>query len=350
MIIKKEDVKQILVQAGKFGDYVQLQIEDYKAIVKSVGKKNIYFETEIKEIENPIEGEFYIFDKQALDILQKCPKDVTIEKNKKNKINIKSGEFKVSLAETNQSIIDIDEPQINYCLTVKDLNKVKNVRYAAASKDTRPALECVYFEVNPAIGKIRIIATDSYRVAIDEINYECNEKIEKGSFLLDKKVLGDVISKDDDCAVLGVCDNKIIFAFENGIVIGIDTLAEQYIDIENMLASMKFSFQFKIKQEAFTKSIKRCKIGDKNSIKLSIGKSSLGIEVDSNETSVYITDEIEIVGVDEYLEVNLSLNYLSDALENMNSEYITVKYNDSSTFPILIEDDSNKAIILPVAK
>ncbi|MCC0648391.1 hypothetical protein C4097_06435 [Clostridioides difficile] len=348
MIIKKDDVKQIIVQAGKFGDYVQLQVEDYKAIVKSIGKKNLYFEAVIEEIENPTEGEIYIFDKQALDILQKCPKDIKIDKTKDNKINIKSGKFKVSLSEPKQSIIEIAEPEVKYFFTVEELNKIKNVRYAASSKDTRPALECVYFKVDPELNKIRIVATDSYRIAVDEINYKCDAKVEPVSFLLDKKVLGDIISKGDNNGILGVCDNKIIFAFEKGIIIGVDTLAEEYIDIEKMLKSMDFNFQIKINRENLTKSIRRCKIGDKNSIKLSINNSSMDIEVNSKENSIYINDELDIDGNSEGSEIHLSLDYLLDALENMKSEYIIIKYSDNKTFPILLEDKTNKAFILPI--
>ncbi|UUV16663.1 DNA polymerase III subunit beta [Clostridioides difficile] len=348
MIIKKDDVKQIIVQAGKFGDYVQLQIEDCKAIVKSIGKKNLYFEAAIEEIENPTEGELYIFDKQALDILQKCPEDIKFNKTKDNKINIKSGKFKVSLSEAEQDIIEIAEPEVKYFFTIEELNKIKNVRYAASSKDTRPALECVYFKVEPELNKIRIVATDSYRIAVDEIDYKCDTKVESVSFLLDKKILGDIISKGDNNSILCVCDNKIIFAFEKGIIIGVDTLAEEYIDIEKMLKSMDFKFQFKINRENLTKSIRRCKIGDKNSIKLSINNNSMNIETNSKKNSIYINDELDIDGNSEGSEIHLSIDYLLDALENMKSEYIIIKYSDNKTFPILLEDNTNKAFILPV--
>lgn len=109
-------------------------------------------------------------------------------------------------------------PQVDVSTTVELSpalleSAVRKVARAAGRDESRAILTGVLFSIEDE--KIRLVATDSYRLAVADIPYAHGEEVESFQAIVPAKTLEDVsrLASGADTLVIGFSDNQVLFQF-----------------------------------------------------------------------------------------------------------------------------------------
>ena len=327
----------------------------------------------VEKIEKIINlGEIVISGQYIYDIVRKMPDEITFvidygSEKLPNEI-IKIEEFidnKINISTTNSSFdlncnnvnefpeLDLSDSKTPVHLTRKQFKTIiKQTAFAASTQENRPEFTGINFKI--ADNKLECTSTDSYRLAKKEIELE-EHLTDLINIIVPTKNLVELermLDDSDKIIVLHIFNNKIIFKFDNIIVMS-RLINGTYPDT-NKLIPTEFKLILNMNLTDFYQAIDRASLltseFDKNTIKLDYINNV--VKISSNIPEIGHVEETMNVDCNnnETIKLAFSSRYMLDALKSFECNKIDVKFNGEEK-PIIIKDAENDDVtqlILPV--
>lgn len=191
------------------------------------------------------------------------------------------------------------------------------ILFAASSETTRPALSGILFQKKGK--KFIIVATDGYRLSLDEIEGSGEGAFE--NLLIPARILKEaagVFEEGETNLYLSQKNNQIIFEQNETILVG-RTIEAQFPDYEKVIPTDS-STVVKIDREEFLKAVKTCSIFAReaaNIITLSLQKNGVVVSAKSPSLGENTVD-VECVLTGEENQIAFNARYLLEALSNIS--------------------------------
>ena len=292
---------------------------------------------------------------KLFEIVQKLPDgNIEVNQKKNNWIELKMGNGKYKMA----GISHTDFPQIPtyteddfFTIDSSMLNDMisKTVPYVPTD-DFRRNLCGIFLEKSDE-DKIRLVATDGHRLSfvenslIDDVKLSENVIIPKKAFLELKK-----ISKQYESIKMKVQDSFFV-AYSEDIIIFSRLIIGDYPDYRKVIPD-ETKFELEIDRKEFLSSLKRINVfASKISKAVHIIFDNNSMAIESATDDVGEAKEVSSVDYsDKLLKVRIDGNYLIDALESIDQEYIIFKFSDELS-PVIIkpkDTENHMCIIMPM--
>src|SRR4030042_6122986 len=245
--------------------------------------------------------------------------------------------------------------QIN---TVPFIEGLKQVVELASSSQTKPEISGIFFNLAPDF--IKLVATDSFRLAEKTLFFEKQEKQEV-SFIVPQRTVRELINIFSDKKgkmIIYLSKNQVVFEFlveeitQPRIQVFSRLIEGDYPNYQEIITK-KYSTKITIPRPSFLNLIKTAGLfcGKVNEIKLKINPKQKRIEVFSQnpelgENKSFFTADIKGEGV----EVSFNWRFLIEGLSNIKSREVSFELNKEEGPAILkpAEDQSYFYIVMPV--
>lgn len=324
--------------------------EDY--LILSATDLELSIEKKIRA-EVKIEGEVLVAGRLFADFVKKLNRE-QIEMNlinKQLKINYMDSEGVLScMNEEDFPVLPSLENCDSFTIMSKDLKDLINkVIFSASTDDTRPILKGCLLETKG--NKIVSVALDGYRLAL------CNKNIISSSndikAVIPARALSEIskfINDDESLLNVYIQKNHIMIIIDNTTIIS-RLLEGDFINYKLIIPN-EFISNVIAEKLQFEESLERASIlskGDKNNlVKFDIKEKMLTIT--SNSEAGNIKENVSVVLKGKDILIAFNAKYFSDALKNIQEEYITMNFT-SSVAPCIIcptEGDEFLYLLLPV--
>lgn len=302
-------------------------------------------------------GTIVVSGKYIYEIIRKLPNEIIkIEEIVDNKINIttSNSSFNLNCNESSEyPELDLNDSKNPIYINRKVFkNIIRQTSFASSTQETRPEFTGLNFIIDKNV--LATTATDSYRLAkkIIELN-EINE--ENINIIVPTKNLNELekmINDDDNDIEIHIFSNKIIFKFDN-ILVMTRLINGNYPDT-NRLIPGKFEIIFEVSLEEFFKAIDRASLFtseyDKNTIKLNYENEIITISSNIPEIG-HVEEKIRVkTTYKDSFKIAFSSKYMLDALKSLDCDNINIKFNGEEK-PIIISnviEDGLTQLILPI--
>ncbi len=309
-------------------------------------------------IEEIIElGEFVVAGKYIYEIIRKLPNTIiNIEEVESSKIYISTDASNFNLNCNNVSEfpnISLEENKNPIILSQRIFKNVINqTSFATSSQESRPSLTGINLKISN--DKLECVATDSYRLAKKTVTL-AKAYDEIVNIIIPNKNLLEVVRmlmNDDNNIELHIFNNKIIFKFENLIVMS-RLINDTYPDISKLIPE-EFLLNIKVNVNDFYGAIDRASLltneFDKNTIKLESKKDQ--IIISSNIPEIGNVTEKLAVEKDNSEEISIAFSskYMMDAIKAFNCMELQIQFNGNLK-PFIIknpETDELIQLIVPI--
>ena len=237
-------------------------------------------------------------------------------------------------------------PYTDFCQMVRRVTR-------ATSKDQdRPILTGVLLNVEN--GKLTMVATDSYRLALTEYEFAVPTPqqfsvVISGSFLSEvaslPKGIGDI--------TIGVADNQIIITYQNTMLIN-NRINGNFPNYKNLLTNSRtYTAQVVVPVNALTAAVRRMAlVGEKNAqMKLSLYPRNQFINVAAQTSEVgSVEDSLTCAGEGEDVQIAFNCAYILDGLAAIDTEMCSLEVQAANRPGILRagEGQSYLYLIMPV--
>lgn len=283
--------------------------------------------------------------------------NVDLVSEKDNQLTISSSQATASFvgmrADEFPQIPKLDK-QSSFSLPLKGLSEaVSQVGFAAASDETRPVLEGIFWQFGN--GEYSMVATDGYRLSLKKVVLEQKSGEEKSAFLVPAKTLSEVIrlGKQETVQIgLTKGQNQAIFAFPQ-MEISSRLLEGEFPEYEKIIPQSTKTKVF-LNKDDFAQSVKIASVFARESaniVLLNIDKQEITItanapQVGENKTSLPVKAEGEPV------KIAFNFKFLLDFVNAVPADKkdIIIELNDSLS-PTVFKidgDDTWLHIIMPV--
>lgn len=338
----------IKFELKKEGLYL-LSTDNDIAIKTFIAKKDI---EEVEEL-----GDIVISGRYIYDIVKKLPNTlITISEKVDNKVTIKtdSSSFNLNCNRVSEfPSLELEDSKNPITINKKVIkNLITQTCFATSTQESRPVLTGINFKIDE--DKLICTATDSYRLAKKIINLDQKVKENINIIIPNKNILelAKMFNDDDENVELHIFNNKIIFKFDNIIMLS-RLISGTYPDTSKLIPT-DFSVTFKTNLQNIFNCIDRASLltneADKNTIKLET-KGKEGI-ISSNIPEIgNVTEKMDIDKTnEEEIKISFSSKYMMDALKSFDSENVELLFNGEIK-PIIVKNpDSDDLIqlILPI--
>ncbi|MDD3340694.1 MAG: DNA polymerase III subunit beta [Bacilli bacterium] len=302
-------------------------------------------------------GEVVISGKYIYEIIRKLPNTIiNIEEAVDSRLYIytdSSSFYLNSNLVSDFPQIDLNDHKSPIVMNQKVLKTIfAQTSFATSTQETRPILTGINFKINE--NKMECTATDSYRLAkkIVEINETIKEDI---NVTIPTKNLGELVkmfNDDEDTVELHIFNNKIIFKFNNIIMLS-SLINGTYPDTSKLIPE-SFSLHIQTKFRDIYGAIDRASLltneSEKNTIRFESKQN--GVVISSNIPEIgNVEEKIQIQKQEEGdIHISFSSKYMMDALKTIEAEDVTLCFN-SEIQPIIIKSADNDhliQLILPI--
>jgi DNA polymerase-3 subunit beta len=238
-----------------------------------------------------------------------------------------------------------------FSINSKDLqNGIKSVLYSSSLSNIKPELASVF--IHPQENECVFVATDSFRLAEKKI------KIKKGShissLLIPFKNAADIlkiIDVVDDEITIHATKNQISFSFGDFYLVSrvIDGVFPDYQQILPKGSTTKVTV---LKQDLLdTLKISNIFSDAFNQIHITVGNNEKFITLETKNMHVGGTkNKIPATLEGEAIDVNFNYKYISDCLQSITSESVTLLFNGVSR-PLVIKGGSDSTftyLVMPM--
>lgn len=226
---------------------------------------------------------------------------------------------------------------------------LKQITKATSKDEARPVLTGVLFKINE--NKLKMVATDSYRLAIKEI--ECISSMDKEvKLVIPGRVLDEITKiapKEKSEIRLLIGENQAGFEFDNIQII--TRLIEGEFPKYQQLIPESYQVQLRLNKEVLIGATKRVSLLALNNapIKVSIGDNKLVISSQSSDVGEAI-EKLDLKEKVEPITIAFNAQYLLDGLLSINSDN-TIFEIVSPLNPALLRADEEKDflyLVMPV--
>lgn len=310
------------------------------------------------------EGVFTVEAKIISDYISLLPnKKVDLEVDKKNLL-IECENYKTTIKGQEADdfpLIPTVDKNIYFKLSIKEFKKIlSQVVFAVANSETRIELSGVYFLFNKE--KLTLAATDSYRLAENEIKIKTNTEEER-SVIIPAKTLQEVLrilsvlrqenlNEEDNELTFYLSDNQILFTVAN-IELVSRLIEGQYPDYKQIIP-LNHKTRAIINKSELLRAVKAAALFSKTGINdinfdFPQGKNKVIISAASGQSGENITElDATVNGDDNGIVVNY--RYLLDGINNIDSEEIVIELTNSNT-PCILKSKNESSylyIIMPI--
>lgn len=299
----------------------------------------------VANVETP--GSVLIPGRLLLEIVTKLPNSSVSVEAEKNQMNLNCAGSKFTLQtmdisraltipvfEGNSGVVDGNE-------LADAIHKVAN----AAAKDV-PMYAGVLF--NTSEDKISLLATDRYRVAIDELKWKQGKAISDLDALVPARMLTEIaktFANQGEVTITTKPDTyRISFSSDNKVV-AFALLKTSLPALRDLFPANIDHFAIVNRQELI-ESIRRAALvvtGDQ-ALVMSFNGENLNIEGSSQNAQVSETVGIELTGED--LKVKLRPHFLLDGISGVTTEFLKIGFtkspNPNKPGPVLISNHGSK--------
>lgn len=294
-----------------------------------------------------VPGSVLIPGRLLLEIVTKLPNSSVTLDAEKNQVNLSCAGSKFTL-QTMDIAKSLVAPPLEGTTGVVDghelgeaIHKVAN----AAAKDV-PMYAGVLF--NTSGEKISLLATDRYRVAIDEMKWKSGKAITDLDALVPARMLGEIaktFSNQGEVTITTKADAYRISFASDSKVVTFALLKTSLPALRELFPENIDHFAIINKQELI-ESIRRAAlvvVGDQ-ALVMNFNGENLNIEGASQNAQVSETIGIELTGDD--LKVKLRPNFLLDGISGVTTEFIKIGFtkspNPNKPGPVLISNHGSK--------
>jgi DNA polymerase-3 subunit beta len=302
------------------------------------------------KVEQP--GRVLISGRLMAEIVSKLPNAVVDFSTEGSKIQVNCGSSKFSLL-----TMPIDEyptlpeiPETTGTISGEDFAAaISQIAVAASKEDVTPVLTTVLLETTK--DNISLVATDRYRVAIQDIAWKTSAQDQDKTALIPAKTLQEIaktFSNQGEIAIsINPSDEKDLIAFKANNRSVTSRL------IKGNFPAVKTLFPEKIENFAIVNthdlldSTKRVSLvlERESPIKFSFSATSLNLDAAGGETAqASETIDIQLTGND--VVVSLKPQFLIDGLSGVKTEFVKIGFTNSDNpnrpSPVLITNHSTK--------
>lgn len=271
-----------------------------------------------------------------------------------------SFEIKTLSAEDFPKVPNLESSTIQEECTLESnlfLNVVKQVIRAASKDETRPILTGILFTLSES--KVRMVATDSYRLAVTESSIESKkgekrkEEGEKIRAVIPTKALEDVLKiisiLESQEVRMRVLENHIVFDLGEAQLIA-RLIEGQYPNYQQLLPE-GYQLELPVKREELIGAVKRISLLAQNNspVQFDLGKNNLTVSAVTQEVGE-AKEDVKIKYEGEEVKIAFNGQYLLDGLTAVNQEDVLIKLLDPLKPGLIksVESDEFLYLIMPV--
>ena len=243
--------------------------------------------------------------------------------------------------------------------TTNDGNKIKakseilfklidKTKFAISNEETRYFLNGLYCNITKENNNnfITFVGTDGHRLAkFSSQNNELNTEIP--GVIIPKKTINELsklLSESTDEIELDISANKIIFYFDNLILVS-KLIDGNFPDYKRVIPNNNEN-NLIVKRTNLLSAVDRVStIANEKSpvIKFKLLKNLINMSTINNENST-ATEDLEAIYDGDEIEIGFNSKYVMDILNNLEEEDVTLSFKDSSS-PIIAKEKSNPDLI-----
>jgi len=199
------------------------------------------------------------------------------------------------------------------------IEAIKQIIKAVSRDETRPVLTGVL--INISEGKLKMVATDSYRLAIKEIKAKSKTE-ENVKVVVPAKVLDEiikVISQEEGEVNIKITENQIAFNFNNTTMIS--RLIEGEFPKYQQLLPDNYQVRIDLEKDAMAGAAKRVSLLALNNspIKVNIGDKKIKISAETSEVGE-AAEEVEVNEKMEQMTIAFNPQYFLDGLMSVKGD------------------------------
>lgn len=278
------------------------------------------------EVEAVEEGTTVIPSRLATEAVRKLPPGAIVLEAKEGEIEITGGGPRFRFRELAiDEFPKLDEPDLGESIDVDGnafVAALGQVAVAASTDDARPILTGVYFEHEE--GKLRLVATDSYRLAVRDVPAVSAEL----SGLVPVRALrelGRSVGASDLQVVIGARDAT--FGSSRGTLTA--RLIEGAFPNYRQLIPESYPSRLSVAREAFLEAIDRASLVAEDHIPIRMALSDGGVELSVSRQDVGgETEHVEAEYTGEEMTIAFNSRYLNDGVAAVEEETVVLDVLD----------------------
>lgn len=309
-----------------------LQLEG-KKLKLSATDLEIAIEYEL-EVDGEVDGSLVIPARILGDVVRNLPESIIILDSTKftNQINITCEKSNFTI-ETLPPEDFPKFPEITHFQSIKLksnlLNSViRQVSKAASHDETRPVLSGVL--INITKDRLKMVATDSYRLAIREVKIDEDVGEEKIRVIIPERALEElskILPSSEAEVTLGITENQIVFKEEKLTLIS-RLIEGQYPNYQQLLPE-NYKLRLEIDKEIFIGAIKRVSLFALNNVPLKLNIKGNLMRISAHTPGVgKAVEEIPVKGGQEEIEMAFNGQFLLDGANSVIGEKIIFEITD----------------------
>lgn len=294
------------------------------------------------------------------DYISQLPKQEMIIKEEENKITIECGKSTFEISTQDKELFpriekgnNKEEIEIN--ILKDDLVKLINETIFAASKDTGTRPELLGINIITDGEKITAYGCDGYRISRSSIKIETDNKI---NIIVPAKILGHLIKNiseiEDDEIIFNVLGEEKLRIKAGEMIYIINLIQGSYINAEQILSAKIEERSIIVNKNELLEVLNRIEIiQSKANDPLCIKILQDNVELLMQSNIGKVKENIEpkkIINKDEEFQIAVNPVYISETLQNIDTEEVILKFNSNTEPIIIMKADRNDytGLILPV--
>ena len=333
------------------GDHLVLRATDLEIGIECIIPANVHSE-----------GAVVLPARHFVEIVRKLPEiEILFEEAANGQVRIGYGKSEILLnaydADEFPTLQDFDEQSTLTLNTHDVVSAIRNVSIAASSDYSRPIFTGVLFEVSG--NRIRLVATDTHRLAYTEIELEKESPQDALSLIIPNRSLTEltkILNPDEEQVRVVINENKILFETAQ-MKITSRLIEGKFVNYRQVIPE-GFSTRVRMLRKPFHDSLDRASLMSRddlskkklNTVKLAITETSMEISSRSSQIGA-LEEEIPVHLEGDPLEIGFNAKYILDVLRVMESEEIVMELT-SPLSPGIIRpaqgDEKTLFLVLPI--
>ncbi len=202
-------------------------------------------------------------------------------------------------------------------------------------------------------GKIRLLASDGHRLAVERIEIPDGETLMSDETItIPKKGIQEmvrVLEKESEM-LLGIDENRLLIQTKDAIM-SIQLLEDEFPDYETIIPGER-PHHFVINREVFLTSLRRLLVLTDQTwkhVQVTVSDNALEL-IAGNPELGQATDSLDVDYTDDPFTIAFNIRYMHEAVQNLGSEEVRMEWMDEFHGCVLLEPDNPDylAFIMPI--
>ena len=301
-------------------------------------------------------GEVTLNAKKLFDILRELPREeVHLIKEDNHWIRLKCGKSKFRLpgmpSEDFPPLPEFSQDSLME-LSGKLLKEmIRKTFFAQSPDETRQVLNGLLLEQDN--GKVKMVGTDGHRLAVIRRDLDGSSKGEKGSYLIPKKALAELMKLvEDEEATFSFSEKNNHLAFMQGDQVIVSRKIDGKFPNYQQVIPSDNKLQVQINRDVFQHALKRVALlADEKSkmVRFDIQSGNIVLTTDTTELGE-AREEISISYSGEDVSVGLNAKYVLDVLSVIDDEEVVLNLKDEKSSCLITSngDKDYQSIVMPM--